>query len=154
MHDNTHYRLDNLGEFLGKELGVSDWMPIDQDRINAFAEVTEDRQWIHLDEERCRASAWGAPIAHGLLLLGLTVKLADESGALPGGASMCVNYGYDSIRFPAPVRAGQRVRLRTSLQKVEERGEGRVLLTTRYTLEIEGGDKPALVCDCLGLFFR
>jgi acyl dehydratase len=153
MNDTT-YSLDNLNEFVGKEIGVSDWMEISQKRIDDFADVTEDRQWIHLDCDKATAGPFGAPIAHGLLLLSLTVKLADDAGALPAGASMCVNYGYDKIRFPAPVKAGQRVRCRAALHKVQEREPGRYLLTTRYTIEIEGENKPACVADCLGLFYR
>lgn len=153
MNDTT-YSLDNLNEFVGKEIGVSDWMEISQQRIDDFADVTEDRQWIHLDGDEANAGPFGAPIAHGLLLLSLTVKLADDAGALPAGASMCVNYGYDKIRFPAPVKAGQRVRCRAALHNVEEREPGRYLLTTRYTIEIEGENKPACVADCLGLFYR
>lgn len=153
MSDNI-YSLDNLNEFVGKEVGISDWMEINQQRIDDFADVTEDRQWIHLDCDEAKAGPFGAPIAHGLLLLSLTVKLADDAGALPAGASMCVNYGYDKIRFPAPVKAGQRVRCRAVLNNVQERESGQYLLTTRYTIEIEGENKPACVADCLGLFYR
>lgn len=154
MARNPAYNMGSLDQFVGKELGVSDWLSIDQGRIDGFAEVTEDKQWIHLDVPEARAGPFGAPIAHGLLLLGLTVKWAEESGALPSGAKMCVNYGYDNIRFPAPVKVGQRVRCRTALKSVQERGPGRVLITTHYTIEIEGEPKPALVADCLGLFYR
>lgn len=148
------YTMDNLDDFVGKEVGVSDWMEISQQRIDDFAEVTEDRQWIHTDIDKAQAGPFGAPIAHGLLCLSLTVKLADEAGALPSGASMCVNYGFDRIRFPAPVKAGARIRCRATLLRVEPRSHDRVLLTTRYAVELEGSDKPAVVADCLGLFFR
>jgi acyl dehydratase len=154
MASNPEYRMGTLDSFVGKELGVSDWLKIDQGRIDDFADVTEDKQWIHLDVPQAREGPFGAPIAHGLLLLGLTVKWAEESGALPADRSMCVNYGYDNIRFPSPVKAGQRVRLRSSLKKVEPRGDKRVLITTHYVIEIEGAEKPALVADCVGLFYQ
>ncbi len=147
------YTLDNAQDFVGKEVGVSDWIEIKQDRIDTFADVTEDHQWIHKDGEESRKGPFAAPIAHGLLILSLTVKLAQGAGALPGGCSMCVNYGYDRIRFPAPVRAGQRARCRTSLVRVETRTAGQVLLTMRHTVEIEGETKPAVVADCIGLYY-
>jgi acyl dehydratase len=151
---DSGYSLSNVNEFVGKEVGLSDWMTVTQDLINGFADVTEDRQWIHVDEAQSKEGPYGATVAHGLLILSLTYKLAVDAKALPGGASMCVNYGYDRIRFPAPVRAGSRVRCRAVLMKAEEKEAARLLLTTRYTVEIEGETKPALVADCLGLFFR
>lgn len=154
MAPNPEYRMDTLDSFVGKELGVSEWLEIDQPRIDGFADVTGDKQWIHLDVPQASAGPFGAPIAHGLLLLGLTVKWAEDSGALPADRSMCVNYGYDNIRFPAPVKVGQRVRCRTSLKKVEPRGDNQMLITTHYVIEIEGAAKPALVADCIGLFYH
>lgn len=161
MHSDDHgarsgqaYTLDTLDDYIGKEIGVSGWFVVDQDRIDRFAEATEDRQWIHCDIERSAAGPFGATVAHGLLTLGLTVKLALEAGALPGGASMCVNYGYDKIRFPAAVKAGQRVRCRANLVAAHEKAPGRYLLTTRYEVEIEGESRPAVVADCLGMFYR
>jgi len=147
------YTLARVRDFLGREVGVSDWVAVDQGRIDAFAEVTGDRQWIHLDVPEARNGPYGAPVAHGLLTLGLTVMLAESCGALPGGASMCVNYGYDQVRFPSPVKSGQRVRLRSRLVDIEERSDKGLRLTHRYTMEIEGEDKPALACDCLGVFY-
>lgn len=151
---STNFTLSNLENFLGKEIGVSDWMEISQQRINDFAEVTEDRQWIHVDVEQCKSSPFGAPIAHGLLLLSLTVKLSMDAGAVPGDAAMCINYGFDKVRFRAPVIVGQRVRCRVILVNAKKRGPHRYLLTTRYTLEIEGVSKPACVADGLGLFYQ
>jgi acyl dehydratase len=147
------YTLNNIERFLGEEVGVSDWFEIDQARIDAFADATGDRQWIHLDVPEAHGGPYGGPVAHGLLTLGLTVMLADSCGALPSGSSMCVNYGYDHIRFPAPVKAGARVRLRSRLVKIEERSDGGLRLTHRYSIEIENGSKPALTCDCLGVFY-
>lgn len=148
------YTLHNLDNFVGKEVGVSDWIKITQQRIDDFAAVTEDQQWIHVDVERAQNGPFGAPIAHGLLLLSLTVKLAIDAGAVPGGTAMCINYGFDKVRFRAPVKVGQSIRCRAALVKAQKRGQGRYLLTTRYTLEIEGGTKPACVADGLGLFYQ
>ncbi len=147
------YSLKRVGDFLDKEVGVSDWVTIDQTRIDVFAAVTGDQQWIHRETPEAYAGPFGAPVAHGLLSLGLTVQLAESAGALPEDSSMCVNYGYDHIRFPAPVKAGERIRLRSSLVKIEPRQDGGVRLTHRYTIDIEGQEKPALVCDCLGVFY-
>ena len=143
------YSMDNAAEFVGKELGLSDWMAIEQARIDGFADVTEDHQWIHQAGPEADAGPFGGPVAHGLLALGLTVKFAKETGA-----SMCVNYGYDKIRFPAPILAGQRIRCRATLKAVEARADDRLLITTEYRIEVEGQEKPAMVCDCLGLFYR
>lgn len=148
------YTLDNAPQFVGKELGLSDWMVIDQGRIDAFADATEDHQWIHQAGSQADEGPFGGPVAHGLLALGLTVKFAKDTGALPEDASMCVNYGYERIRFPAPVLAGARVRCRTTLKKVDARDDGSLLLTTEYRVEVEGSEKPAMICDCLGVFYR
>jgi acyl dehydratase len=150
---DQEYSLQNVRSFLDREVGKSDWLEIDQARIDTFAEVTGDRQWIHLDVPEAHSGPYGGPVAHGLLTLGLTVMLAESCGALPSGGSMCVNYGYDHIRFPAPVKAGERVRLRSRLVAIEERPDGGLRLTHRYTMEIEHGKKPALTCDCVGIFY-
>lgn len=150
----TNYTLDTLQNFIGKEVGLSEWEEVSQDLIDRFADVTGDHQWIHVDRERAQDSEYGSTIAHGLLVLALTYKLMTEAAALPTGGSKCVNYGYDRIRFPAPVKAGQRVRCRATLGGVEERGPKRWLITTNITMEVEGADKPALTASCLGLFFE
>ncbi|HEX8174136.1 MAG TPA: MaoC family dehydratase [Pyrinomonadaceae bacterium] len=150
----SNYTLGNLGNFINKEIGVSDWVEIDQQRINDFAEVTEDKQWIHVDADRAKHSPFGSPIAHGLLLLSMTVKLSIDAGAIPRDASMCINYGFEKVRFRAPVKVGQRIRCRVTLMNAKQRGQGRYLLTTRYTIEIEGVSKPACVADGLGLFYQ
>lgn len=147
------YTIDRVDAFLDKEVGVSDWIIIDQPMIDVFAGVTRDKQWIHLDVPEAYEGPFGAPVVHGLLTLGLTVTLAEGCGALPTGCSMCVNYGYDGIRFPAAVKAGQRIRLRSRLVAIEKRKDGGLKLSHRYSIDIEGGEKPALVCDCLGIFY-
>ena len=146
--------LANLAQFVGKELGVSGWLTVDQSRINQFAECSGDRQWIHVDVERAkRESPYRSPIAHGYLTLSLVAPLQIEIGAIPEGAAAAFNYGLDKVRFLAPVKAGSRVRLRVVLMEVEEKGGG-LVMKTNNTLEIEGSDKPALIAESLALIIR
>lgn len=147
-----NYRVETLGDFVGCELGVSDWVVVDQERIDAFAECTGDRQWIHVDVERAkRESPFGGTIAHGYLTLSLLASLAMEIGIVPKDASAGLNYGLDKVRFMTPVKAGARVRNRVTLESAENKGGGRVLVKTMNTLEIEGEDKPALVAQTLAM---
>jgi acyl dehydratase len=141
-----------LNERIGKELGVSEWVRIDQGRINAFAECTGDHQWIHVDVERTkRESPFGGPIAHGYLTLSMVASLAMEVGILPKDAAAGLNYGLDKVRFLAPVTVGSRVRLRVVLTGTEPREDGQVIMKTQNTLEVEGSDKPALIAETLAL---
>jgi acyl dehydratase len=141
-----------LNERIGKELGVSEWVRIDQGRINAFAECTGDHQWIHVDVERTkRESPFGRPIAHGYLTLSMVASLAMEVGILPKDAAAGLNYGLDKVRFLAPVTVGSRVRLRVVLTGTEPREAGQVIMKTQNTLEVEGSDKPALIAETLAL---
>jgi acyl dehydratase len=143
--------LANITQYVGKELGVSGWLTVEQSRINQFAECSGDRQWIHTDVERAkRESPYRAPIAHGYLILSLVAPLQMEIGALPTDAAAAFNYGLDKVRFLAPVKAGARVRLRVALAGVEQKGGG-IVMKTNNTLEIEGSDKPALVAESLAL---
>jgi acyl dehydratase len=143
--------LSGIAHHVGKELGVSSWVTVDQSRINQFAECSGDRQWIHVDVARAtRESPYRAPIAHGYLTLALVAPLQMEIGAVPADAGAAFNYGLDKVRFLAPVKAGDRVRLRVALVNVEPKSGG-VLLKTSNTLEIEGSDKPALVAESLAL---
>jgi len=145
------FTLSDLPRFVGKELGVSSWVTVDQSRIDQFAECSGDRQWIHVDVERAkRESPYRGPIAHGYLTLSLVAPLQMEIGAVPTDAGAAFNYGLDKVRFLAPVKAGARVRLRVALVDVEKKGGGVVLKTTS-TLEIEGSDKPALIAESLAL---
>ena len=145
------FTLAQISQYVGKELGVSSWVTVDQARINQFAECSGDRQWIHVDVERAkRESPYRAPIAHGYLTLALIAPLQMEIGAVPAGAGAAFNYGLDKVRFLAPVKAGDRVRLRVALAGVEQKSGG-VLLKTSNTLEIEGSDKPALIAKSLAL---
>src|SRR6516225_7155294 len=116
--------VDGIKSFVGKEIGVSDWLVIAQDRINAFAEATEDRQWIHLDAERAkRESPFGATIAHGFLTLSLISHLMQQTVQVRGGFRLVVNYGLNRVRFPAPVHGGSRIRGRFTLTSFKDRGD-------------------------------
>ena len=148
------YSMATLSQFVGRELGVSDWTTISQERIDSFAACTGDRQWIHVDVERARReSPFGGPIAHGYLVLSLVASLSMEAGVVPADAKAGLNYGLDKVRFMAPVKAGARVRNRIVLLGVEDKGSG-VLIKTRNTLEIEGEEKPALIAETLALLIK
>ncbi|SRR6266567_1874441 len=148
----SDYSINTLSQFVGQELGVSEWITIDQERINHFASFTGDQQWIHVDVERAkRESLFGSTIAHGYLTLSLAAALSMQLGLVPAGASEVLNYGLDKVRFLAPVKSGARIRDRVVLLAVEPHGKGRVLLKIRNTIEIEGGSKPALIADALSL---
>ena len=145
------FTLSDMPQLVGKELGVSDWLTVSQQQINQFAECSGDRQWIHVDVERAkRESPYGAPIAHGYLVLSLIAPLQMQIGAVPADAAAAFNYGLNKVRFLAPVRAGARVRLRVSLVDAELKSGG-VILRTHNTLEIEGSDKAALIAESLAL---
>jgi acyl dehydratase len=144
--------LASLGANVGEVIGVSNWVVIDQARIDAFASCTGDHQWIHVDVERAkRESPFRGPIAHGYLLLSMVASLSMETGVIPRDAAAGLNYGLDKVRFLAPTPAGARVRLRVALIGVEPREDGSVLMKTRNTLEIEGSEKPALIAEALAL---
>ena len=148
----TGYSMATLAEFKGKELGVSDWLTVDQHRIDEFADCTGDRQWIHVDVARAeRESPYGGTIAHGYLTLSLVGSLSIEAGVIPAGATAALNYGLDKVRFIAPVKAGARVRNRVALLEVEGKGEGRSLVKLQNTIEIDGETKPALDAETLAM---
>ena len=144
------YTMASAPQFVGRELGVSDWVAVDQERIDAFAACTGDRQWIHVDVERAsRESPFGGPIAHGYLTLSLVAAMVMELGVIPPDAATGLNYGLDKVRFIVPVRAGARVRLRARLASAGPQSGGRMLLKLESALEIEGEAKPALVAEVL-----
>ncbi|MGF6288665.1 MaoC family dehydratase [Paraburkholderia youngii] len=146
------YSIATIDDFVGRELGVSEWVVVDQARIDAFAHCTGDRQWIHVDVERARReSPFGGTIAHGYLTLSLLATLAMEIGLIPEDASAGLNYGLDKVRFMTPVKAGARVRNRVSLVSVEKKGGGRIIVKTMNDLQIEGEEKPALVAETLAM---
>ena len=143
--------LDDIRARIGGEVGVSSWLTVDQARIHAFAEATEDRQFIHTDPEAAAATPFGGTIAHGFLTLSLLSRMAAEAMLIPDSIKMAVNYGLEEVRFLAPVRSGKRVRGRFTLDSVDEKGPGRVLMRHRVSVEIEGENKPALTALWLGL---
>ena len=143
--------LDEIRSRIGEEVGVSGWLTIDQARIDAFADATEDRQFIHLDAEAAAQTPFGGTIAHGLLSLSLLSRMGAEATLLPEGLKMAVNYGLDRVRFLAPVKSGSQVRGRFVLDSVEEKAPGQWLMRHIVTVEIEGSDKPALTAVWLTL---
>ena len=157
MHDAQIQKpltLSDLRRRVGEEIAVSDWVRIDQSRIDAFADCTNDHQWLHTDPSRAGAeSPFGTTIAHGFLTLALLTELQRDSGAWPVDADSTVNYGLDGVRFVAPVCSGSRVRDRIVLTCIEKRGDDRWLVRLDNTIEIEGQQKPALVATSLLMVF-
>lgn len=145
---------ETLPEFVGREIGVSSWIEVPQTRIDAFADCTGDRQWIHVDIARAqRESPYRATIAHGFLTLSLLpIAVYELFEGLKARKS--INYGLDRVRFISPVRAGSRVRVKSTLLEAEERPEEWFLLRSENTVEVEGEEKPALVAVSLGLFCK
>jgi acyl dehydratase len=141
--------IDEAVEAVGQELGVSRWLAVDQERINAFAYATGDHQWIHVDVERARTeSPYGATIAHGFLTLSLIPALSKENYRIDN-AKMGINYGLNRVRFLAPVPAGSRIRLRSELVNAAKVDDTTVDLTVRQTVELDGSDKPAAVAEVI-----
>ena len=144
------YSMATLPALVGRELGVSDWVPVRQERIDQFASCTGDHQWIHVDVERARReSPFGGPVAHGYLALALVAPTAMDLGAVPPDAAAGLNYGLDKVRCMAPVDAGARVRNRVVLASAEPQSPARLLVKLHCTLEIENEPKPALVAEML-----
>ncbi len=145
---------DELMAMVGQEIGVSDWMLIDQDRVNKFAEATGDFQFIHINEEAAKMTPFGQTIAHGFLSLSLMPALTAEAN-LPrlDGIKMGVNYGGNKTRFISAVKVGKRVRGRFKLLEMDEKRPGQFQQTVEYTLEIEGEEKPALIAEWISQFF-
>ena len=145
--------LDQIRAKIGTDIGTSDWIEVTQDRIAAFAEATEDRQFIHLDPVAAAQTPFGGTIAHGFLSLSLLSRMAADVMPIPDTTKMAVNYGLDRVRFLAPVRAGKRVRGHFTLDSAEEKAPGQLLTRHTVTVEIEGENKPALTAQWLGLLF-
>lgn len=142
-----------IESYIGKETGVSDWITVDQDRINVFADVTEDHQFIHVDEEAAKATPFGGTIAHGFLTLSLLSRFASGSLLVIEGVKMGVNYGFEKVRFINPVRSGKRVRAHFTLMSAENKIPGQWLFKYGVKVEIEGEEKPALVAEWLSMQF-
>ena len=154
MAPTTISSIDELKELIGEPIGPSDWVEVTQEDIDKFAEVSGDDQWIHVDVERAeRESPFGTTVAHGNLTLslidGLRLKLIKQEGVKMG-----INYGWNKVRFPAPVPAGSKVRATAEIQTVEELGDGWVQVATKFTLEREGGEKPVCVAESVGRALR
>lgn len=138
---------------VGTELGVTDWFTMDQDRINKFADCTNDHQWIHVDLEAAAKGPFGAPIAHGYLSVSLLSYFSEGFALVPEGTVMVINYGMNKLRLLNPVVVGSQIRDRIQLLSVEEKSNGRILVGTAHTIEIKGQEKPALYAEPLGMFF-
>ncbi len=145
--------LDEIRSRVGTEVGVSSWITVDQERTDAFADATEDRQFIHVDPQAAAQTPFGGTIAHGFLTLSLLSRMSVEATLLPEGLKMAVSYGFDRIRFLAPVKSGKRIRGRFTLDSVDEKAPGQLLLRHTVIVEIEGEEKPALTAEWLGLMF-
>lgn len=145
--------LDEIRARVGEEIGTSDWITVDQARIEAFADATDDRQFIHLDPDLAAQTPFGGTIAHGFLSLSLLSRMAAEAMLVPDSVTMAVNYGFERVRFLAPVRSGKRIRGRFTLQSVEQKAPGQILLRHLVTVDIEDEDKPALSAQWLTLLF-
>ena len=145
--------LDEIRAKVGHPIGISDWIEVPQDRISAFADATDDHQFIHVDAKAAAAVGFGGTIAHGFLTLSLLSRMAADAMLIPDTTKMAVNYGLDRVRFLAPVKSGKRVRGHFTLESAEEKAPGQLLLKHQVTVEIEGEDKPALTAQWLGLIF-
>lgn len=143
--------LQRLQPLVGEEVGVSQWLEVTQERVDAFAAATDDRQWIHVDVERARQGPFGGTIAHGFLTLALVVPLAGQVALDVGDPDLSINYGLNRVRFPAPVPVGSRVRARVALVSAEE-VPGGVQVVRRVTMELEGAEKPAMVAETVSRY--
>ncbi len=144
----TAHGLDELKALAGVDLGRTDWLEITQDRVNTFADATDDHQWIHVDPERAAAGPFGGTIAHGYLTLSLIIPLFNQLLEI-GGTSMSLNYGLDRVRFPSPVPVGAKIRLHGVVNSVEPVAGDGVQMQVTFTVEVDGSDKPACVAQAV-----
>ena len=142
---------EKMTSMAGTKFEPGPWITIDQARINAFADCTEDHQYIHIDEERAAQTPFGGTIAHGFLTLSMLVKMMEGVGLMPENVVMGINYGFDKIRFLAPVRAGKRVRVHAEVISVDQKDDNRFLVKQGISVEIEGEETPALVAEWLSM---
>lgn len=138
---------------VGMKLEPSEWIELSQQRINNFADCTEDHQFIHVDEVKAKGTPFGGTIAHGFLTLSLLAGLIEKIGITPENTVMGMNYGFDKVRFLAPVKSGKRVRMVGEVKNVDQKDENRFLTTFGVSVEIEGEDTPALIADFLLMSF-
>ena len=141
---------ETLKDYIGKDMGASDWLLVDQDRINQFADATNDHQFIHVDPEKA-TPLFGSTIAHGFLSLSLMAGLPAPQVA-PENMKMVFNYGLDKVRFLTPVNVGSKVRTKATLISVDDKGDGRYLLKNEIIMEIEGQEKPAFIAEALTMY--
>lgn len=142
--------LKDLDQYVGKESGVTEWMEIDQERVNQFADVTEDHQFIHVDPERAKQTQFGGPIAHGFLTLSLLPYFGEQGAAVSlENVAVRINYGLNKVRFLNPVRVGSKIRARYKFLGYEEKRPGQILLSHEVTIEIQGAEKPAMIAETL-----
>ena len=142
---------DEMVNAIGTKFEPGAWIEISQERINAFADCTEDHQFIHLDEEKAAQTPFGGTIAHGFLTLSLLSKMVEGNGVIPENTVMGINYGFEKVRFLAPVRAGKRVRANVEVSDISTKDGSRFLIKQAVSVEIEGEDTPALVADWLSM---
>ena len=145
--------IEDIRSRVGSEIGVSDWILVDQARIDAFAEITEDHQFIHVDPERAAKTPFRGTVAHGFLTLSLLSRMADGVMLRPESLRMAVNYGFDKVRFMGPVKSGKRIRGRFRMLSAEEKRASQWQITYEVTVEIEDEEKPALIADWIGYMF-
>ena len=148
----SNISIEDFKNSAGNELGPSNWLLIDQERINRFANATEDHQFIHVDPERAAATPFGSTIAHGFLSLSILPHFLSQIMPIPDGIVMGINYGTDKVRFSQPVHVNNRVRARAKIEKVNARSGGQYMVKTRVTLEIENRRRPAVIADILSLY--
>ena len=142
---------DTLKDYIGKDMGASDWLKVDQDRINQFADATNDHQFIHIDSEKA-TPLFGSTIAHGFLTLSMVTYLSADNTVMPENIQMAINYGLDKVRFMEAVPVNSKIRGRFVLSDVQYKKAGRWLVKHTATIEIEGKDKPAAIVEPLTLF--
>lgn len=147
----TIVKPENIAEYIGKDLGTTEWFTVDQDRINKFAEATEDHQFIHVDPEQA-IPIFGSTIAHGFLSLALTAGIGQDIALVVEGAKMGLNYGLDKVRFLSPVPVNSRIRMSSVVMDITEKNPGQFLVKSSVTMEIEGVEKPAFIAETLTMW--
>ena len=143
--------IDKLNDYIGKEIGCSDWFLVDQEQINKFAEVTKDHQFIHINEEQAKKTPFGSTIAHGFLTLSMLTYLTENRRLIHEGTVMGLNYGFDNVRFVMPVKVNSRIRARSKPLSCTEKNPGQWLIKSEVTVEIEDEEKPAIVSEWLSM---
>ncbi|MCB1698001.1 MAG: MaoC family dehydratase [Halioglobus sp.] len=142
---------DEMVNAVGTKYEPGEWIVVSQDRINTFADCTEDHQFIHLDQEKAARTPFGGTIAHGFLTLSLLSKLVEGNGIAPENVVMGINYGFDKVRFLKPVRAGKRIRAHVTIADVDRKDDNRFLIKQSISVEIEGEETPALIAEWLAM---